>query len=80
MMQIWFLSNGSYSLKNCHNPFSKAIQPPPLRQIAGWTPKILTYGASLIENRLTDRPKHLSLWESLVLHAVPHQKDGFTPV
>ena len=30
MMQIWFLSNGSYSLKNCHNPFGKAIQPPPL--------------------------------------------------
>ena len=29
-MQIWFLSNGSYSLKNCHNPFGKAIQPPPL--------------------------------------------------
>ena len=29
MMQIWFLSNGSYSLKNCHNPFGKAIQPPP---------------------------------------------------
>ena len=28
MMQIWFLSNGSYSLKNCHNPFGKAIQPP----------------------------------------------------
>ena len=28
-MQIWFLSNGSYSLKNCHNPFGKAIQPPP---------------------------------------------------
>ena len=29
-MQIWFLSNGSYSLKKCHNPFGKAIQPPPL--------------------------------------------------
>ena len=29
MMQIWFLSNGSYSLKKCHNPFGKAIQPPP---------------------------------------------------
>ena len=29
MMQIWFLGNGSYSLKNCHNPFGKAIQPPP---------------------------------------------------
>ena len=28
-MQIWFLSNGSYSLKKCHNPFGKAIQPPP---------------------------------------------------
>ena len=42
-MQIWFLSNGSYSLKNCHNPFSKAIQPPPLRQNASWTPKILTW-------------------------------------
>ena len=44
-MQIWFLSNGSYSLKNCHNPFGKAIQPhhPPLRQNAGWTPKILTW-------------------------------------
>ena len=28
MMQIWFLSNGSYSLKKCHNPFGKAIQPP----------------------------------------------------
>ena len=28
-MQIWFLSNGSYSLKNCHNPFGKAIHPPP---------------------------------------------------
>ena len=27
-MQIWFLSYGSYSLKNCHNPFGKAIQPP----------------------------------------------------
>ena len=27
-MQIWFLSNGSYSLKKCHNPFGKAIQPP----------------------------------------------------
>ena len=29
-MQTWFLSNGSYSLKKCHNPFGKAIQPPPL--------------------------------------------------
>ena len=28
-MQIWFLSNGSYSLKKCHNPFGNAIQPPP---------------------------------------------------
>ena len=28
-MQIWFISNGSYSLKNCHKPFGKAIQPPP---------------------------------------------------
>ena len=27
-MQIWFLSNGSYSLKNCHNPFGKGFQPP----------------------------------------------------
>ena len=45
-MQIWFLSNGSYSLKNCHNPFGKAIHPPspPLRQNAGWTPKIITWG------------------------------------
>ena len=43
-MQIWFLSNGSYSLKNCHNPFGKAIQPPPpLRQNSGWTLKILTW-------------------------------------
>ena len=29
MMQIWFLSNGWYSLKNCHNPFGKAFQPTP---------------------------------------------------
>ena len=29
MMQIWFLSYGSYSLNKCHNPFGKAIQPPP---------------------------------------------------
>ena len=29
MLQIWCLSNGSYSLKKCHNPFGKAIQPPP---------------------------------------------------
>ena len=29
-MQIWFPSNGSYSLKNCHNPFGKAIQPIPI--------------------------------------------------
>ena len=44
-MQIWFLSNGSYSLKNCHNPFGKAIQPPsPLQQNSGWTPKILAWG------------------------------------
>ena len=28
MVQNWFLSNGSYSLKNCNNPFGKAIQPP----------------------------------------------------
>ena len=28
-MQIKCLSNGSYSLKNCHNPFGKAFQPTP---------------------------------------------------
>ena len=28
-MKIKCLSNGSYSLKNCHNPFGKANQPPP---------------------------------------------------
>ena len=27
-MQNCCLSNGSYSLKNCHNPFGKALQPP----------------------------------------------------
>ena len=28
MMQIKCLSNGSYSLKSCHNPFGKGFQPP----------------------------------------------------
>ena len=50
-MQIWFLSNGSYSLKKCHNPFGKAIQPPPpLRQNSGWTWIFLTWG---FPNKLT---------------------------
>ena len=42
-MQIKCLSNGSYSLKNCQNPFDKAIQPPPppFRQNSGSTPKSL---------------------------------------
>ena len=35
-MQIWSLSNGSYSLKNCHNPFGKANQPPPTAKILTW--------------------------------------------
>ena len=46
-MQIWCLSNGSYSLKKCHNPFAKAIQPlPPYGKIPVEHLKSL-HGASL---------------------------------
>ena len=63
MMQIWFLSNGSYSLKNCHNPFGKAIQPPPpLRQNSGWTLKILTWGFPKSEMRVDWRNFYVKTW------------------
>ena len=49
-MQIWFLSNGSYSLKKCHNPFGKAIQPPP------------PYGKIPVEHVKSLRGASLNVW------------------
>ena len=48
-MQIKCLSIGSYSLKNCHNPFGKAFQPtPPYGKMPVEHLKSL-HGASLTE-------------------------------
>ena len=52
MMQIKCLSNGSYSLKSCHNPFGKGFQPPrPYGKIPVEHLKSL-HGASLKDNTL----------------------------
>ena len=51
MMQIKCLSNSSYSLKSCHNPFGKGFQPPaPYGQIPVEHLKSL-HGASLLESK-----------------------------
>ena len=55
MMQIKCLSNGSYSLKSCHNPFGKGFQPPaPYGEIPVEHLKSLR-GASLIRARLSNK-------------------------
>ena len=60
-MQIKCLSNGSYSLKNCHNPFGKAFQPtPPYGKMPVEHLKSL-YGSSLTSFFLTPLLPLLSL-------------------
>ena len=66
MMQIKCLSNGSYSLKNCHNPFGKAFQPtPPYGEIPVEHVKSL-HGSSLTHPFPFDR-------EALYLPAIAPQ-------
>ena len=39
IMQFECVSNGSFSLKNCHSQFCKIFSPPPPQQNSPWTPR-----------------------------------------
>ena len=69
-MQLWCLSNGSYSLNNCHNPFGNGFQPPrpygkiPVEHLKSLRGASLTHSYTLLKNATIQHSERLVTLET----------------